>query len=78
VISIADPLDLDVLRIRHEFLSVPDLKLSPDQVVSLLAVSHHHAVAMLDALACERFLVLLTDGVYARCDPPLTPPRDNR
>jgi hypothetical protein len=66
VITLAEPLDLDVLRIRHEFLTVPDLRLSPDAVALLLNVSHHHAAAMLDALASEQFLVRHADGCYSR------------
>jgi hypothetical protein len=66
VITLADPLDLDVLRIRHEYLIVPDLRLSPDSVASLLNVSRHHAAAMLDALVAEQFLFRTADGAYLR------------
>jgi hypothetical protein len=76
--TVAEPLDLDALRIRHEFLSVPDLKLSPDQVALLLNISHHHAHAILNELVCERFLVPLVDGLYARGAPRLNPTRNNR
>lgn len=66
MITLADPLDLDVLRIRHEFLIVPDLRLSPEAVASLLNVSRHHAAAMLDALVSEQFLSRAADGAYSR------------
>jgi len=66
VITLADPLDLDVLRLRHEFLIVPDLRLFPDTVAALLNVSRHHAAAMLDALVSEHFLARTTDGAYSR------------
>jgi len=67
----AEPLDLDALRIRHEFLSVPDLKLSPDQVVSLLNVSRHHALALLETLVVEHFLARQPDGGYSRLGSPI-------
>jgi hypothetical protein len=66
VITIADPLDLDALRIRHEFLTVPDLRLSPVDVAALLNTSHHHAAAILDSLVSERFLFHHPDGFYSR------------
>lgn len=66
MITLADPLDLDVLRIRHEYLIVPDRRLSPDAVASLLHVSRHHATAMLDALVSEQFLFRTADGAYSR------------
>ena len=66
MITVADPLDLDTLRIRHEFLSVPDLRLSADTVASLLNVSRHHAAAMLEALVSEQFLSRHPDGSYSR------------
>ena len=68
--TLAEPLDLDALRIRHEFLSVPDLKLSPDQVVSLLNVSRHHALALLETLVVEQFLTRQPDGGYSRSPSP--------
>jgi hypothetical protein len=66
VITVADPLDLDVLRIRHEFLTVPDLQLSPQEVAALLNVSRHHAEAMLDGLVSEHFLSRTADRAYSR------------
>ena len=66
MITVADPLDLDVLRIRHEFLTVPDLRVSPQEVAALLAVSRHHAAAMLDDLVAEQFLSRNADGLYSR------------
>ena len=66
MITVADPLDLDVLRIRHEFLTVPDLRLSPQEIAASLHVTRHHAEAMLDTLVTEQFLARVGDGAYAR------------
>jgi hypothetical protein len=66
MITVADPLDLDVLRIRHEFLTVPDLQLSPQEVAALLNVTRHHAQTMLDALVSEHFLSRKAEGIYSR------------
>jgi hypothetical protein len=66
MITSADPIDLDALRIRHEFLTVPDLHVSADAAASLLHVSQRHALLTLESLVVERFLVRLADGCYAR------------
>ena len=66
MITIADPLDQDALRIRHEFLTVPDLRLSPVTVAGLLNTSLHHAAAILDSLVSEHFLFQHPDGFYSR------------
>jgi len=34
MITVAEPIDLDALRIRHEFLTVPDLRLSADMTTT--------------------------------------------
>jgi hypothetical protein len=61
-----EPIDFDTLRIRHEFLTVPDLRLTPEAVASLLHLSPRHARAALESLVAERFLTRLSDGRYAR------------
>jgi len=66
MITLAEPIDLDALRIRHEFLTVPDLRLSADTVASLLNVSPHHARQALESLVRERFLVRMLDDRYSR------------
>jgi hypothetical protein len=60
------PIDFDTLRIRHEFLTVPDRRLTPEAVASLLHVSPRHAFAELESLVLEGFLTRLSDGRYAR------------
>ena len=67
MVSIADPIDADVLRVRHEFLSTPTLRLSADDVVAQLQVQPRHASVMLDTLAQEGFLRRTADGRYVRC-----------
>ena len=66
MITIADPVDLDALRIRHEFLSLPDLHASAEMVAAMFGVNARHAQQMLDGLAAERFLKRTADGLYVR------------
>lgn len=73
MITVAEPIDLDALRIRHEFLTVPDLQLSADAAALLLNVSPRHARQALESLALGTFLVQLSDGSYARYDPAAGP-----
>jgi hypothetical protein len=66
MITTADPLDLDALRIRHEFLSLPGLRASVDMVASMVGVNTRHARQLLDALVAEHFLTRTPDGQYVR------------
>ena len=66
MITFADPIDLDTLRIRHEFILVPDLRASAEQIAALLQVAPRHARAALEALAAEGFLERTPDGDYVR------------
>ena len=74
MITTAGPTDLDALRIRHEFLTVPDLRVSSDNAASLLHVSQRHALLTLESLVLERFLIRLPDGCYTRDAGPGAPP----
>ena len=65
MITVAERIDLHALQIRHEFLTVPDLRLSADTVASLLNVSPPHARQALESLVRERFLVRMMDR-YSR------------
>ncbi len=56
MITIADPIEADALRIRHEFLQTPDLELTVPQVAALLGVSMVHASDLLRTLEREGFL----------------------
>jgi hypothetical protein len=66
MITLAEPIDLDTLRIRHEYLTAADLRLSPDTAAALLHVSQRHALLALESLVTGRFLVRLPDGCYSR------------
>ena len=66
MITLAEPIDLDALRIRHEYLAVSDLRLSADTVAALLNVSQRHALVALESLVIEHFLIRLPDGQYSR------------
>jgi hypothetical protein len=66
MITLAEPIDLDTLRIRHEYLTVADLRLSADTAAALLHLSQRHATLALESLVTEQFLVRLSDGRYAR------------
>ena len=66
MITIADPIDLDTLRIRHEFILMPDLRASVEQIATLLQVAPRHARAALEALTADRFRDRTPDGRYVR------------
>lgn len=66
MISVADAIDADALRIRHEFLTLPSLSTSPDACAQLLSLSRRHATEILDALVGEGFLARVADGHYVR------------
>jgi DNA-binding IclR family transcriptional regulator len=70
VITIAPPIEADALRIRHEFLSLPDLCVSVDACAQFLAVPPRHARAMLDSLVEDGLLRRQGDGRYVRATPP--------
>lgn len=71
MIAIADAIDADVLRIRHEFLEMPGLVLTVAQTSRLHALSTAHAKALLDTLEAEGFLVSGPNGTYRRSTPPM-------
>ena len=60
------PTDLDALRLRNEFLSMPGLSLTVAQTARLLAIRLDHARGMLDELEHEGFLVCGASGEYRR------------
>ena len=66
MITIAEPTDLDTLRIRHEFLAVPALRASVDNVAALLAATPRRARTTLESLVLEGFLERAADGQYIR------------
>jgi len=73
MITLAEPIDLDTLRIRHEFISVPDLRVSVEPIAALLQIVPRHALLALESLVLEGFLARTPDGQYVRAagNPPL-------
>jgi hypothetical protein len=69
MIAVSAPIDADTLRIRHEFLAMPGMRLAVPQAARLLGVSLHHAAEMLDLLEAEGFLIHTPDGQYRRAQP---------
>ncbi len=66
MITVAEPVDADTLRVRHQFLADPDLRLSVDDVVAQLHVQPRHALVILESLVWEGFLSRARDGRYIR------------
>lgn len=64
MIVTAEPLEADALRLRHEFLAMPALCLTPLQAARLVGVRVPHAEQMLDELVVEGFLMRTADGLY--------------
>jgi DNA-binding IclR family transcriptional regulator len=72
MITIADAIDADALRIRHEFLDMPGLVLTVAQTAKLYALSASHAQALLDSLVAEGFLSGEPGGRYRRSTLPIS------
>jgi hypothetical protein len=53
-------------RLRAEFVEMPDLRLSAEQVERLCGVEHTMCQSILDALVDAKFLCRKPDGTYAR------------
>jgi hypothetical protein len=53
-------------RLRAEFLEMPGLRLTAEQVHRLCGVEQKTCRAVLDALVSEKFLCEKPDGTYAR------------
>ena len=60
------PIDADALRIRHEFLTLPDLRASVASFATLLNVSPRQARLVLDSLVDDGFLTRTADSQYVR------------
>ena len=65
----AEPIDLDVLRLRSEFLALPSLTVTVEQTARLLGVRTDHAAGILEALERERFLIRTATCSYRRAEP---------
>jgi DNA-binding IclR family transcriptional regulator len=66
MITFAEPTDLDALRLRTEFLSRPELRVSASQTARMLGLRSTHAAALLESLEREGFLARVEDGSYRR------------
>jgi hypothetical protein len=66
MIAIAGPIDADLLRVRHQYLTDSDLKLSAADIVAQLQVQPRHALRMLESLVVEGFVRRDHDGRYVR------------
>jgi hypothetical protein len=66
MLTIAEPIDADTLRIRHEFLAQPDLCVSADVFAAMLGLPLRHASVLLESLVFERFLARTANGQYIR------------
>ena len=66
MIVTAEPIDLDALRVRNEFLAMPGLTISVPQVARMLGLRSEHAAAILETLEHERFLTHIANGAYRR------------
>jgi hypothetical protein len=70
MIAAAGPIDADLLRLRHEFLSMPTLTLTAPQVARLLGVRTVQAAELLAALEREKLLTCGDTGLYRRAVAP--------
>jgi hypothetical protein len=66
MIVAAEPIDLDALRLRNEFLAMPGLVINVPQVARMLGLRSEHAAALLESLADEKFLTHTANGAYRR------------
>jgi hypothetical protein len=53
-------------RVRAEYLEMPGLRLTPDQLQRLCGLERTVCQAVLDALVDAKFLCIKSDGAYAR------------
>ena len=72
MVILANPVDANQLRLRHEFLSLPGLVLTTAQAARLLDVRVREAEEMLASLEEERFLTRTPSGTFRRAEPPLS------
>ena len=70
MITVAEPIDADTLRLRHEFLTLPDLCASVDLCATFLDVPPRHARLILECLVREGFLLRNGDERYVRAPHP--------
>ncbi|MBW8866422.1 MAG: hypothetical protein JF610_03675 [Acidobacteria bacterium] len=69
MIALAEPIDLDTLRIRHEFISSPTLAASIEGVAARFQIGSRHARVALESMVVEGFLERTLEGQYVRAIP---------
>jgi len=69
MIALAEPIDLDTLRIRHEFISSPALAASIEGVAARFQIGSQHARVALESMVVEGFLERTREGRYVRAMP---------
>jgi len=69
MIALAEPIDLDTLRIRHEFISSPTLTASIEGVAARFQICPQHARVALESMVVEGFLERTLEGRYVRAVP---------
>jgi len=69
MMPMASPVDADLLRLRHEYISAPTLSLTVAQVARLLSIRTDHATVILTTLEEEGWLIRTPTGLYRRRDP---------
>jgi hypothetical protein len=69
MIALAEPIDLDTLRIRHEFISSPAFTASIEGVAARFQIGSHHARVALESMVVEGFLERTLEGRYVRATP---------
>ena len=69
MIALAEPIDLDTLRIRHEFIASPALTASIEGVAEHFQIGPRHARIALESLVVEGFLERTLEGRYVRALP---------
>ena len=55
-----------IARLRAEYLEMPDLRLTPEQLQRLCGVDPAVCQLVLDSLLASKFLCVKVDGRYAR------------
>jgi DNA-binding GntR family transcriptional regulator len=60
--------DQTLLRIRSEYLEMPDLRLAPGQIARLCGVDRSPCQEALDRLVHAKLLRIRSDGTYVRSE----------
>jgi DNA-binding GntR family transcriptional regulator len=64
--TVTAPVDVDLIRLRNEFLAMPGLCLTIRQTARLLSVRETTARSLLDALCAEGLINRHGGGLYGR------------